>query len=313
MSRIVKISLISNSGIDKVLCNLEAMLDYLRNEIEQVLPDKPDLIVFPEACDRCPSLSDEEQKSWYKLRGDKVRDLFSQIARKNRCYIAYSAIRSLSSEENHPFRNSTQLIGRDGSIVAIYDKNHLVPYEFDERGIGYGTTTEVFELDFGRVACLICFDLNFSSLLERYAAQKPDLVIFSSFYHGGIKQQEWASRCQSYFAGAIDHDQSRIIDPFGTELATTTNYQDYVTTSINLDYAIVHLDRNQEKITAAKREYGTSLTVFDPGHYGAVMLSYEENDKTVMDIIKEFDILLLDDYMTLCLDHRAAHLQEIEI
>lgn len=306
MSRNVRISVIANSGLANVPGTLESMLEYLRNEVEQVLPDKPDLIVFPEACDRCVSFSEDQQKAWYMLRGDRIRDFFSQIARENRCYIAYSAIRYLSTEVEHPFRNSTQIIGRDGVVVGMYDKNHLVPLEYDEREVAYGTEAEIIELDFGRVACIICFDLNFNSLLERYAAQKPDLIVFSSFYHGGIKQLEWASRCRSYFVGAIDHDQSRILDAFGTEIASTTNYQDYVTASINLDSTVVHLDRNREKINAAKKKYGPFLQVFDPGHYGSVRLSYEGTDKTIMDIVQEFGMLLLDDYLKLCLEHRET-------
>jgi len=307
MSRKVRVSVIANSGLDKVPSNFESMLNYLRDEVEQVLPDKPDLIVFPEACDRCIPFSEDQQKAWYIFRGNRIRDFFSQIARENRCYIAYSAIRYFSTEVEHPFRNSTQIIGRDGVVVGIYDKNHLVPYEFDEREVAYGTEAEVIELDFGRVACIICFDLNFNSLLERYASQKPDLVVFSSFYHGGIKQLEWASRCRSYFVGAIDHDQSRIIDAFGNEIASTTNYQDFVTASINLDLALVHLDRNREKINAAKKKYGPLLQVFDPGRYGSVRLSYEGTDRTVMDIVQEFDILLLDEYLALCLEHRELY------
>jgi len=31
---------------------LETVIDYLRGQIAQVLPDKPDLIVLPEMCDR---------------------------------------------------------------------------------------------------------------------------------------------------------------------------------------------------------------------------------------------------------------------
>lgn len=308
MSRIAKISLISNVGLEKIPPQIDAMIAHLQQKIEQVLPDKPDLILLPEACDRCVSLSDKEQNAWYKKRGNVIRDFLSQIAREHRCYIAYSAIRYLPQEEKQQFRNSIQILGRDGIVVGTYDKNHLVPHEFDDRDIAYGTEAEVFQLDFGKVACVICFDLNFNSLLERYAAQGPDLILFSSFYHGGIKQMEWASRCQAYFAGAIDRNQSRVLNAFGNEIASTTNYQDFVTTTLNFDTIIVHLDENQDKIRAAKKKFGPALTVFDPGQYGCVMLTYEDTDRTVLDVVHEFDILIFYAYMKSCLDHRKANI-----
>lgn len=309
MARKVIVSLISNKGLDQVPCNLESMITHLNGKLEQVLPDAPDIIVLPEVCDRCVALSDAEQQTWYLERGTRILEFLSQVAKENRCYIVYSAVRHLPEDTSaHPFRNSTQIIGRDGKVVGIYDKNHLVPYEYDDRGIAYGTEAPVFELDFGKVACVICFDLNFNSLLERYAEQKPELILFSSLYHGGVKQIEWASRCKAYFAGAIENDQSRVIDAFGNLRAGTTNYQDFVTTTINLDYEIVHLDENQEKIVAAKKKYGSALTVYDPGHYGCVMLTYEAADQTALDVVREFDILELDDYFTGCLTHRKENI-----
>ena len=146
--------------------------------------------------------------------------------------------------------------------------------------------------------------------MYRYAAQKPDLIIFSSMYHGGLSQQMWAYTCRSWFCGAICNDQSRILNPFGEEVASTTNYYNFITGRINLDYALVHIDRNAPKYFAAKRKYGDKLIIHDPGHIGAVMLTYEGTDTTAWDIVREFDMLPLDDYFNLCRAHRKENIEK---
>ena len=55
------------------------------------------------------------------------------------------------------------------------------------------------------------------------------------------------------------------------------------------------------------------LTIHDPGHIGAVMLTYEGTDKTVWDIVKEFEIEPLDDYFNRCRAHRSAALSAEDI
>ena len=109
-------------------------------------------------------------------------------AREHKCYIAYSAARQV---EDGSWRNSTQMIDRNGAIVGIYNKNHVVIEETTVSGILCGKEAPVFECDFGTVACVICFDLNFDELRLKYGAVQPDIILFSSMYHGGLMQQYW--------------------------------------------------------------------------------------------------------------------------
>lgn len=316
MARFVKISVLSLSRIwqgqhaksNGAEADFESMMEYIQQQLEYVLPDQPDLIVFPEACDRFMFHPMEERLAYYAFRGNRIRDYLCQVAKENNCYIAYSAHRYVPEDKELPYRNSTQLINRKGEVEAIYDKNHLVPSELENGKIRYGTDAKVFELDFGRVACAICFDLNFDELMYRYAEQKPELIVFSSMYHGGFVQQSWAYNCRAFFAGAIYGKQSRVLNPFGETLASSTEYYPFVTATVNLDYALVHIDRNDAKYRAAKKKYGNKLTVHDPGGIGAVMLSYAGEDTTAWDIVREFDIMPLDDYFNECRRHRNEHI-----
>ena len=121
-------------------------------------------------------------------------------------------------------------------------------------------------------------------------------MLFSSMYHGGFMQQAWAYDCRSWFAGAVAGQDCRIINPVGEVIASSTEYFPYVTATINLDYAVCHLDFNWDKFRAAKAKYGRKVGFRDPGRIGAALLTSETDEFTVWDIVKEFEIELLDDY-----------------
>lgn len=277
------------------------MMDFWTKELDQVLPDMPDLIVLPEACDRYNDMDAKARAEYYAARGDKMLKFFSAKAKENNCYIAYSAAFQVS---DGTYRNCTQLIDREGEVAGIYNKNHLVIEETTKHGTLCGKHADLIETDFGTVACAICFDLNFDELRLKYVSQQPDLILFSSMYHGGLMQPYWAYSCRSHFVGAIHALPSAIISPTGETLAETTNYFDYVTKTVNLDCKVVHLDYNWGKIAAAKEKYGRGFTMKDPGQLGSVLLSSELEDITIDEIIKEFEIETLDEYMARAMEHR---------
>ena len=300
----IVVSLLGVRAPDRTDLEKEAALEYMqaywRKEFDQVLSNKPDLIVMPEASDRYPGLPPEKLREWYRFRGDKMRDFFAGIARENRCYIAYAGARLLPDGS---CRNSIQLIDRDGRIAGIYNKNHLVPAETFRMGILCGRDAPVFETDFGRVAMAICFDLNFHELLEKYAAQRPDLIIFSSLYHGGIMQKYWAYHCRSYFVAAFP-DECTVVNPLGETVARSSNYSKLLTAAVNLDNVVVHLDENMEKLSLLKRKYGRGVTIQDPGFLGAVLVTSELPDVSAGEMIAAFGIETWDEYYARCLAHR---------
>jgi predicted amidohydrolase len=280
--------------------------------LEQVTCDRPDLIVLPEVCDRPVAISGDrpfgraEMADYYRERGDSMRDLFSAAADEHHCLIAYSAIRE---DDQGRLWNSTQLLGRDGAVIGAYDKNHLVIEENSESGICYADAMPIFETDLGRVACAICFDLNFDELRDQCAAARPDLILFSSMYHGSFVQQQWAYSARAYLASAIcSPAPSAVISPVGEILASSTNYFSRVTTRINLDYVVIHLDYNRAKFPAIKAKYGPAVDIHDPGLLGSVLLTSESEEITAADVVAEFELELLDDYFARARAHRRAHL-----
>ena len=281
---------------------VKLMIAHWQRKFAQVLPDKPDLIVVPEVCDRPGGLSPERQRQYYQVRKSQVQDFFAKVARENGCYIVYAAHRRLPDGTR---RNSSVLIDRKGRVAGVYNKNHPTIGEIDN-GILCGRDAPVIECDFGRVAMAICFDLNFDELRLKYAKAKPDLILFSSMYHGGLMQAYWAYSCRCHFVGAIAGRGtfSEIRDPLGRVVASTTNYFDYAVATVNLDCALAHLDYNWERLRKLKARYGPKVDISDPGCLGSVLITSHYPETTVDEMIREFDIELLDDYFDRALAHR---------
>jgi predicted amidohydrolase len=286
---------------------IEGMKAHWKAQFDQVLPDQPDLIVVPEACDRYPNYPLEQRLEYYRARGNQIRDFFADVARKNHCYMAYSANREL---EDGTWRNSTQIIDREGRVAGIYNKNHVVVEETTKSGVLCGKDAPLIRCDFGTVGCAICFDLNFDPIREKYVKQKPDLIVFCSMYHGGLMQRVWAYSCRAHFVGAIRGNQCAILDPLGEIRAASTNYHHHVTTTINLDCTLAHLDYNWGKFRAMKAKYGREVTITDPGNLGCVLITCNHEDMSVDDMVREFEIELLDDYWKRALDHRAENTEQ---
>ena len=291
--RYVTIATIGNTPTTIKSENKEVIVDHVISfwdkEFKKVLPDKPDLIVLPEFCD----LSGEGDE-YLKVRQNQVLDYFASVAKNNRCYIAFGSQRK---DSNGNWRNSCIVLGRDGSIAGIYDKNFPTISEM-EQGVRASNDAPIIQCDFGRVAIAICFDLNFDELRLKYAKEKPDLIIFSSMYHGGHVQNTWAYTCRSYLVSSVyKGNPSEIRNPLGDVIASNTNYFDYVVKKVNLDCKMVHLDYNWDKLTALKNKYGSTVNISDPGRLASVLITSENNKVSSEEMVKEFEIEMLDDYL----------------
>lgn len=289
---------------------VDFMIGHWRGQLAQVLPDKPDLILTPECCDRFSWADPSRTMPYYVARGHQVRDMFRETARRHRCYIGYAAVHQL---DDGAWRNSIQLIDRDGEIAGMYHKNHPTIGEM-EYGILAGREATVIETEFGRVGGLICFDLNFDELLRQYAKLKPDLLLFSSVYHGGLMQAYWAYQCRSHLVSAVERLPSHIISPVGHVIASNTNYYSFVSARVNLDCQVAHLDYNREpnRLPALREKYGREVTVFDPGYLGSVLITSESRSRTAAQMTAEFGIELLDDFFSRSRNCRGEHLEPVE-
>lgn len=299
MARKIKVSTLGgertyakfDNGLEQAVLK---QMEYWGNRLEDVLPDNPDLIVLPECCDRFTNFTTEQNKEYYIYRGNRMLDFFASVAKENKCYIAYS---SILPDEDGINRNSVIMIGRNGEITGRYNKHYLVTGEVERIEGLCGKDAVIFDCDFGRVGAVICFDLNFDGILELYKRERPDLLIFSSAYHGGFMQQYWAYQLRCWLVSAIGcRWPSWFVNPVGTIIGKTSNYTLSQTEEINLDYFVAYYDDNWDKLKKAKDKYKDAFKIYDPDMIGAVLLTSEKEGVSVKEIVEEFDIEYIDDY-----------------
>lgn len=311
MSRYVKIGAAGfslkkgdyNWGMERLIGEMRL---YLEENLSPVLDDKPDLIVLPEVCDEYGNFTDQQCLEYYEAKEDYFLYFFQRMAAERRVHIAYPTMRKMP---DGTFRNATYLIDAAGKLLGVYHKNYSVIHP----GCAYqtlsGRDATVFETECGRCACVTCFDLNFEELCFKYKKQKPELLLFSSLFHGGILQNYWAYTLRSYLIGAVAGLECSIISPVGEKLFRSTNYFHYLTGTINLDYTVIHLDNHFEKLSQIKRKYGDTVRISDPGHLGCVMLTSESERFSINKIAEEFELEALDDYLNRSRIYREATLE----
>ena len=272
---------------------LDFVLEGLKSEINKVLLYKPDLIVLPEFSNSLYGMDIREEYEYFKSTEAEFVSKIGEIAAQNNCYIAFGAWRMADDGYG---RNSCIMLDRHGQLVGYYDKNYPTPPEYDLYHTLHGRDGAIFECDFGRVGALICFDMNFPELREKYKKLRPELLVFPSMYNGGSVRNFYAIDCRCFIAASTVFP-CEIISPLGVSVHSETGYYSYAVATINLDYAICHLDYNRPRFEAAKKKYGKDFVLTEPGGLGFVMISYEGTDKTIKDIIKEFEIEEYDEYL----------------
>ncbi len=107
---------------------------------------------------------------------DRYLELFQHLAIRYHVNIVGGSNFAL---EGGVLYNVSYLFRRDGTLGKQY-KIHITPAEWRWWGVAGGDKVEVFETDCGRVAILICYDVEFPEL-ARIAARKGAQVLFVPF------------------------------------------------------------------------------------------------------------------------------------
>lgn len=256
-----------------------------------------DLIVFSEGVEALAQTADEAEE--LASPGPLLR-LYMDFAAAEKCHVAGSTKLRVG---RHVY-NSIAYIGPDGKPLGVYHKTYLPPGESDE-GVRPGPGPVCIETAIGRLGGVICFDLNFEALRQQYAALRPDILTYASLFHGGLAQAYWAHSCRAFFVSALQFHGGGILDPLGRPLALTDCYTSVAKTRINLDRVLLHLDYNRTKFLAIERKYRDQVCISVPPNLGSALLYSCSEERSALDIAREFDLILLDDYFRAAADLNA--------
>lgn len=279
------------------------VLSDLREAVAPVLADSPDLIVLPELFDLEEGEPLEHYLRFCEQSRESVVSGVTDLARAWNCHLTLPTM----LDHGCGWQNSVQWITPTGRVLGGYAKSYPVIEEMQE-GVVPGDGPRVWNTPWGSVGATICFDLNYNALRAQLAELQPRLILFPSMYHGGSVQKAWAMDCRSYFVGCISGLPSAVISPQGQALATTTQYTDHVVCDINLDYALVHLSGNVEKLRALKDTLGRGVSLVEPGLLGTVLVSSDTPGRSIEDILGEFEVESYDAYLQRAGDFRRRAL-----
>ena len=260
----------------------EAMRQF-REASERLDGTGVDLVV---TCEGMESISQQVEEAEEPQRPGPLLTAYGDFARRNRCTVAGSV--KLRVDGN--VYNALCFIGPDGECLGHYAKSFLTPGEF-QKGLHTGPGARVTETPAGRLGGVICYDLNFDALADEYRRLRPDVLCFSSMFHGDHLQNSWAYRARAFFVGAVKDGISTIIDPLGRRVAESCYYNRIARARLNLDRFIMHQDRNMEKFPAIRAKYQKEVLIETNSLLGVSMLYSCSPERTAADIAREFGLV----------------------
>jgi len=122
-----------------------------------------DIICFPEDF---ISINDD-----YK---DYILEFFSPLCKK----YEINAIIPIVTKDNEGLRKSALVIDRNGHLIGIYNKQNL--YDCEINDFVPGEAPGIFDLDFGRIGIIICFDIFSPAVIAQYVNQGVKIIFCPS-------------------------------------------------------------------------------------------------------------------------------------
>jgi hypothetical protein len=189
--------------------------------------------------------------------------------------------------------NTAVLLGREGQIVGYYRK--VFVFWGEELCCGRDGV-KTFDLDFGRVAMLTCFDANFDEVWQEAERKGAEIVLWPSAYGGGMPLNGYAM-IHNY--NVVPVGFGNIIDVFGRNVKEVESPlpQQFVTT-LDLDLTIVHVDFNTQKVERLLAEHGDEVQrVTDVGGpENWYVLRATKPGVRVRDLCREYELETLREY-----------------
>lgn len=258
--------------------------------LEEAALDRPDIACLPETF---PGLGSGEA-DWFSTAEPvpgPTTEAVATVARRHELWV----ICPLLERRGERVFNAAVLLDRRGEIAGIYHKIHPTVGEL-RLGVTPGTEMPVFETDFGRIGCAICFDLNFREVIEGLSAGGAEIVFFPSMYRGGLQLAIWAHDFGVHLVSATPGEGSAIVDPLGRVLMQSSAYQKTLTRVLNLDRCLLHIDENHRQWAAIKAKYGAGVEIDVATPEASFALISHLPGVTAPEIVREFGLESRVDY-----------------
>ncbi|MCI8464260.1 MAG: carbon-nitrogen hydrolase family protein [Lachnospiraceae bacterium] len=173
--RNVTIALVQfNSRIGDIEYNVKRGCEFVRQAAEK----GADLVVFPELFAggyNTEYVTAHKEELALQASSDVVSDM-AKTAGENGIYVVMPCV----IEKDGRYYNGEYLFNREGEIEGTYSKVHL--WDEEAKLFEKGGEYPVFDLDFGKLGLLICYDAGFPESVRMMALKGAELVLVSSAF-----------------------------------------------------------------------------------------------------------------------------------
>ena len=184
---------------NKMEGDISARQDALIELATACLEEGADLVFFPEAFQYVKvrrQIDDFYNKHGVITEiGDAWKARCAELARKYHAYVVPWDYRV----DGGKLYNCSYILDREGKEVGSYYKCNLTSNEIKD-GISHGMEYPVFDLDFGKVGIIICFDNYFPESVASLGNKGAELVLYPLY--GDTLKPQWEMKLRTR---AIDH------------------------------------------------------------------------------------------------------------
>ena len=230
--------------------------------IRQAAKEGPDVILLPELWD-VGFFPKENLKELADPDCAKVKAHMGALARELGINIVAGSVACLRKDRVY---NTACVFGRDGSLLAQYDKTHLFSPMGEDSYFAKGDHICRFQMDGHDVGILICYDIRFPELTRSMTVPGLEMLFMVSQWpdvrvpHLQVLTQARAIENQMYLAccnacgkaGDTKYGgHSSVIDPWGTVLTQAGAAQEIITA--DCDFQVNAKIRSSMHIFADRR------------------------------------------------------------
>jgi predicted amidohydrolase len=168
-NRVIKVASIQ---LEVVYRDPKGTLAKVIDWIEKAAGERVDIAVFPELILSSASAVGDDFTDLAQPIPGPLTEAVAAEARSARVAVV---IGTAERAQNDVLYNSAALIDKTGKLVGVYRKSHVFPAT--ENVFGLGNELPVFEMDFGKVAIPICYDLEFPEPGRVLALKGAEIIL----------------------------------------------------------------------------------------------------------------------------------------
>lgn len=218
----------------------------------------------------------------------RTTEAIAKLAKQYSMYI----ICPICEKADDKVYNTAVLIDQNGEIADYYRKVFVFWGEnvnLSDEGV------KTFDTDFGRIAILTCFDLNFAELWHDANAQNAEIVFWPSAYGGGMPLNAYAMLYHYYI---VPVGWGNIIDITGENMKDIISPKENLfIADLDIDRTFIHENFTGEKVKKLLEDYKGEVVM--EKHYPMEawwLLKSVKDGVSVRKLCKKYEIETLREY-----------------